>query len=77
MDQISRFVTNETLLYHCQKLLNNIGNSYHALPKTALFHRKIKCSMNEEIVATATVIVMKIIDVNLNRGEKKKKSILF
>lgn len=71
MDQISCFVTNETLLYHCQTFLNNIGNSYHVLQKTAFFHRKIKCSMNEEIVATATVIVMKIIDVNLNRGEKK------
>lgn len=34
MDQISCFVTNETLIPLPKELLNNIGNSFHALSKT-------------------------------------------
>lgn len=55
-----------------KKNLNNIANIHHALPETVVFHKKMKCLMNEEIVATATVIVMKIKKKSTLTEEKNK-----
>lgn len=51
--------------------MNNIGNSYYVFLKIVIVYRKNKCLMNEEIVVIVMVIVMKIINVKFNWGEKK------
>lgn len=48
------------------KCQNKVCNTFN---KT---QRKCKCVINEEIVAIATVFVMKRINVNLNREKKNK-----
>lgn len=136
MDNISRFVTHEIILYLCQKTSESQQRQIYCHPKTVIFHREIvlfpfkngyitlvynfsahlllwvrnlksqlffemqpvtkikcqnkvcnsfiktqrkcKCVINEEIVAIATVIVMKRINVNLYREKKiKTKNPLF